>query len=437
MVLSSLKRLFFDQDYDIHTSRNGLEALELLRTTCVHAALIDLKMPEMDGLTLLREIRRRHPTIMCMMLTGHGGVREAVEAIKLGALDFLEKPYLPDDLCTRVAQLHRVWTWRAMGRKRDEVHEPGKDLDFLVGSSGAMTGLKEMIVRVAPSDSTVLVTGETGTGKELVARALHQCSARSAGPFVPVDCSTLNETVIESELFGHVKGAFTGAHASSSGLFVSADGGTLFLDEVGELPLALQPKLLRAVQEKEVRPVGGAKGRAVDVRIVAATNRSLEEEVSSARFRQDLYYRLSVVTIQVPALRDRRVDIPLLVEYFMEHYASEASSARTVSPEALELLRQHEWPGNVRELENAVQRALALARGETVLPEDLPARIRSRGPREAQSHEPPSLASMMAYERSAIENALRMADNNRRKAAGLLGIGEATLYRKIKKYLNA
>lgn len=434
MVLSSLKRLFFDHEYDIHTSPGGTEALELMRTTAVDAALIDLKMPGMDGLTLLRKIRSRHPSVMCLMLTGHGGVREAVEAIKLGALDFLEKPYHSDELCSRVAQLHRVWMWKALGHKLEAERELRDGDDPMVGASQAMVGLKQLIARAAPSDANILILGETGTGKELVARAIHSNSPRASSPFVALDCSTLNETVVESELFGHVKGAFTGAHASSSGLIASADKGTLFLDEVGELPPTLQPKLLRVLQQREVRPVGGTKSRLVDVRIVAATNRDLEQEVAGGRFRRDLFYRLGVVAMHVPPLRERREDIAPLIQYFLGRYGSRTAPEKSVSPQALELLETYAWPGNVRELENVIQRALALSLDDTITPEDLPGGIRALASKAVESPALPSPASMIEVEKNAIDNALRMSGNNRRKAAEVLGIGEATLYRKIKKY---
>lgn len=435
MVLASLRRLFFECDYSVLVAQNALEALELLKSTPVDAALIDLKMPGMDGLALLKKIRKEYPAVMCIMLTGHGGVREAVEAIRLGALDFLEKPYIPDDLFDRVAQLHQVWAWKEEGRK---LEAGGKDLnsgfDSLVGNSTAMVELKQMIAKVAPTNAGILITGETGTGKELVARAIHCHSVRAGSPFVPVDCATLNETVIESELFGHVKGAFTGAYISNPGLIASADKGSLFLDEIGELPLSIQAKLLRVLQEREVRPVGSTKSLPVDVRIVAATNRNLEKEVASGGFREDLYYRLNVISIDVPPLRERGADIDLLADFFMKRYGCETAPAPSISPAALECLRSYNWPGNIRELENVIQRAIVLARENTVFVRDLPARIGDCSVEKQESDLSLALTKMADYEKTAIENALRISGNNRRNTAQLLGIGEATLYRKLKKY---
>lgn len=432
LVLSSLKRTFFEYDYAVHTAQSGAAALSLLETAAIDAAVIDLKMPGMDGLALLREIRKKYPAVMCLMLTGHGGVRDAVEAIKLGALDFLEKPYGSDELCSRIDELRRIWEW---GGKGGPCGKAGYAFQSLLGESSVMTELRTSILQVAVAEANVLVSGETGTGKEMVARALHHHSNRSSHPFVVVDCAALSETVIESELFGHAKGAFTGAHTARSGLVVTADGGTLFLDEIGEFPLLLQPKLLRVLQEKEVRPVGSNRSRQVDVRIVSATNRDLDQEVAEGRFRRDLYYRINVIGLHSPPLRDRREDIPLLARHFLDRYLSEHTFARSISAGALDCLQSYAWPGNVRELENVIQRALVLTRGDTIAPGDLPPRIGggSIGGEPGPFQSLPQ-SGMMEIEKNAIGNALRMSGNNRKKAAQSLGISEATLYRKIRKY---
>ena len=433
-VLSSLKRVFFEDDYKIHTAGNGDQALALLSEAKVHAALIDLKMPGMDGLTLLKKMQTDHPQIMVIMLTGHGSIQEAVEAVKLGAVDFLEKPYAPEALRARIAQLHQIWNLREENRRLRSRIEFQFGFERLVGHSTAMLKLKGLIAQIGPNDAPVLIQGETGTGKELVARAIHHHSARSAGTFVPVDCAAISETVIESELFGHVKGAFTGAHMSTLGLVRSADGGTLFLDEVGELSPAIQSKLLRTIQESEVRPVGSNKAYPVDIRILAATNRDLAKEVAANNFREDLFYRLNVVVVEVPPLRERKEDIALLTNYFLKRFATDLAPAREVARQTYLCLENYDWPGNIRELENVVRRTIALGRNERIEPEDLPVNIfapAGDGPRPVET---PSGDSMAAYEKSAILNALKKSGYNRRIAAQILGIGEATLYRKIAKY---
>jgi len=433
-VLSSLKLVFFQDNYDIHTALTGEEALEAVRQARIDAALIDLKMPGMDGLTLLTKIKEVCPGILVIMLTGHGGVKEAVEAIKLGAVDFLEKPFSPEELRTRVAQLHKIWELEEENRNLRVRLAFQFGFDRLVGNSTAILRLKETVAQVGLSDTSILIQGETGTGKELVAMAIHHHSPRSRKEFVPVDCAAISETVIESELFGHVKGAFTGAHISTLGLIRSADKGTLFLDEIGELSPAIQAKLLRTIQEREVRPVGSSKSYPVDVRILAATNLDLAEEVALGNFREDIYYRLNVVTVNVPPLRDRREDIPLLAKYFVKRLAADFSPVADLSQEALICLERYNWPGNIRELENVIRRAVALGKGEMIMPEDLPPNIYVLPGKSAQAIDSLEDDSLAAYEKNAIENALTRSENNRKKAAQILGIGEATLYQKIKKY---
>ena len=433
-VLSSLKRIFFEDEYQIHTAGNGAQALELLAKIKMDAALIDLKMPGMDGLTLMKEMRKDFPQVMVIILTGHGSIQEAVEAVKLGAVDFLEKPYEPEALRNRIAQLHQIWNLREENRQLRSRIEFQFGFDRLVGNSTAMLKLKEMIAQVGPHDAPVLIQGETGTGKELVARAIHHHSARSASNFVPVDCAAISETVIESELFGHVKGAFTGAHMSTLGLVRSADGGTLFLDEVGELSPAIQSKLLRTVQESEVRPVGSNKAYPVIIRILAATNRDLAREVAGNNFREDLYYRLNVVVIEVPPLRERKDDIALLAKYFLKRFATDLTPTKDIARKTYFFLENYDWPGNIRELENVIRRAIALGRSELIEPEDLPANIFTPAGYGPGPTDIPSDDSMTSYEKSAILNALKKSGYNRRIAAQILGVGEATLYRKISKY---
>jgi len=434
-VLSSLKRVFFEEDYQIHTAKNAQEALSTVGKMRIDAAIIDLKMPGMDGLVLLKELKKDYPHIMAIMFTGHGSIQEAVEAIKLGAVDFLEKPYSPEGLRVRVAQLHRIWQLSEENRELKRKIEFQFGFDRLVGNSTAILNLKQIITQVGPGDTSILIQGETGTGKELVARAIHHHSRRSDKSFVPVDCAAISETVIQNELFGHVKGAFTGAHISTLGLVRSADKGTLFLDEIGELSPAMQAKLLRTLQESEVRPVGSSKSHKVDIRVVAATHRDLAEGIERKTFREDLYYRLNVVALNIPPLRDRKEDTSLLAKFFIKRFRSDYSPVEEISKHALIYLANYNWPGNIRELENVIRRAMALAKGKSIQPEDLPPEIYSPSDSTAiQGIEIPPDESMEAFETAAINNALSKCGNSRRKAAQILKISEATLYRKIKKY---
>ncbi len=434
LTITLLEDTFFDEDYHIHTALNGQDALACLSTEKIDVAFIDLKMPGMDGITLLKEVKSNYPEIMVMMLTGYGSIEKAIEAIKMGAVDFLEKPFSPEALRSKVAQLHQIWKLKEENRKLRSRMDFQFGFDRLVGNSTAILKLKEMIIKVSPIDVTVLIQGETGTGKELVARAIHYHSPQSENNFVPVDCAAISETVMESELFGHVKGAFTDAHASTLGLIRSADKGTLFLDEVSELSPSIQVKLLRTIQEREVRPVGESKTYHVDVRVLVASNRNLADEVARGTFREDLFFRLNVVTVNVPPLRERREDIPLLARFFLKRFSTGVSPVKYISGEAFFYLENYEWPGNIRELENVIRRAVALGKYDVIVPEDLPLNIYTPPEEVTQDVESVSDDSMEVYERTAIKNALAKSGNNRRQAAQILGIGEATLYRKISKY---
>ncbi|MDA8138678.1 MAG: sigma-54 dependent transcriptional regulator [Desulfobacteraceae bacterium] len=436
-ILSSLKRVFRNAPYDLWAAESGAAALELLHQTVVDAALVDLKMPQMDGMELLSQIRAKYPAIRVIILTGYGGVRDAVAAIKLGAVDFLEKPFEDESLRARIDQLHQLWLLERENRQLKEQMQFSFGFEQLIGTSNAILNLKRMILQVAQSEASILIQGETGTGKELVAQAIHFHSPRKSHPFVPVDCAGINETVMGSELFGHVKGAFTGAHENTPGLIRAADKGTVFLDEVGELSISMQVKLLRAIQEKEVRPVGASRSYPVDVRFLAATNRNLEEEVAQGRFRQDLFYRLNVVVMTAPPLRERLEDIPLLIRHFIHQSNNGTKPAPSISKDALACLMTYEWPGNVRELENVMRRAAAIGQGEQILLQDLPENVYTPpGMHNTSQGATPAIAndSFEAYEQAAIRNALNKCNNNRKKAALLLGIGEATLYRKLKQY---
>jgi DNA-binding NtrC family response regulator len=433
-ILSSLKRLFRNAPYQIHTADNGMAAMEILARKPIDAALVDLKMPEMDGMQLLEKIKAERPAVHVVMLTGYGGVKKAVEAIKRGAADFLQKPLESETIDARINQIYHMWRLEQENKRLRERVQFKFGYDQLIGNSTIMLKLKKMIMQAAGSDAPVLIQGETGTGKELVARAIHHHSQRQRHPFVAVDCASISETVMGSELFGHVKGAFTGAHESTRGLIRSADKGTLFLDEVGELSLSMQVKLLRTIQEREVRPVGTSQNFPVDARILAATNRNLEEEVAQGRFRQDLYYRLNVIVLGVPSLEARPEDIPLLARYFVQQFATPASTVRRISNAALGCLSSYDWPGNVRELENAIRRAVAMGQEESIGPCDLPEGLNNAGCSDLHGPDNASRDSMATYEQAAIRNALLKCEGHRKKAATMLGIGEATLYRKLNKY---
>lgn len=432
-ILAALKRVFMGQPYVLQTAGDGNKALEHMEKAHFHVALVDLKMPGIDGLELLRHIREKHPDTNVILLTAHGGVKEAVAAMKSGALDFIEKPFSPEALRSRIARLYEIWRLKEENRRLKAEMSFQFGFDRLVGNAPSMLKLKQMIVHAAPSDASILIQGETGTGKELVARAIHHHSPQSEGPFIPVDCAAISAAVIESELFGHVKGAFTGAHAPTMGLIRTAGGGTLFLDEVGELPMGIQAKLLRTLQERQVRPVGSARTYKVKIRIVAATNRDLEAEVTKGRFREDLLYRLNVVLLTVPPLRERREDISLLARHFLSHFGNDVSPVRSLSMEALNRIEHYSWPGNVRELENLLRRGVALGMQSELGIEDLPSPFSNRSddfdPNGTPRAEDDTLS---AWEKAAIRNALRKSGGKRRPAARMLKIGEATLYRKIK-----
>ena len=414
---------------------DGAAALESLARESVDAILTDLRMPKLNGLELLEAVRRSHPEIPVIMLTAHGTVGSAVEALKQGAFDYLTKPFDPDEI--RHVMEKAVSTRRLAAREArlpaDENPEP-----LLVGASALLRDVRHVIERVAPTPATVLISGESGTGKEIVARSLHRASAVRAGPFVKVNCAAIPEGLLESELFGYEKGAFTGAAARKPGRFELADGGTLFLDEIGEMPLSAQPKLLRAIQEGRFYRVGGTETVHVSVRLVAATNRDLREEVRAGRFREDLFYRLHVVPIELPPLRARPEDIPMLARLFLERFAAKLQRPVTgIDPAAMDTLRAHPWPGNIRELENAIERATLMCDATTLMPRDLPPEI-AAGTRPAST--PASAtplrerirAATQRIERDAILEALRLTEGNVTRAAKELGLSRRGLQLKMK-----
>jgi DNA-binding NtrC family response regulator len=409
------------------------EAFALLETEDFDTVLTDLRMPGMDGLALCERIVLNRPDIPVVVLTAFGTLETAVAAIRAGAYDFVTKPVDVDAL---VLVLERAVQHRALReevrRLRQALREVSAEGGW-VGESPALRRVYELIERVADSDTSVLITGESGTGKEVAARALHARGRRHAGPFVAINCAAMPEQLLESELFGHAKGAFTDAKAARTGLFTKANGGTLFLDEVGEMPLALQPKLLRALQERTVRPVGGDTEVPFDARIVAATNRDLELAVEEGRFREDLYYRLNVIGLELPPLRARGNDVLLLAQRFVEHVAARTGK-RVVgpSPAAAQRLLAYTWPGNVRELQNCIERAVALTAYEQLTVEDLPERIRDyRASNSAQADDVSELVSLEEMERRYIQRVLEAVGGSRTLASRILGVDRKTIYRKL------
>ncbi len=412
------------------------EALEILDRAPVDVVLTDLRIPELGGIELLRRIRTFYPRTAVLMLTQYGTVETAVEAMRLGAVDYLTKPFHVDDLSKRLQRVVEQIEMREENRVLREQLRTRPGFGGLIGVSPKMQRVYKLIEKVSQHHYPVLILGESGTGKEMVAKSIHYAGARAKGPFVPVDCSALVPTLIESELFGHVKGAFTGANRSKQGLMDSARGGTLFLDEIANLPVDLQAKLLRALQEKEIKPVGSTERVRTDARIIAATNQELEAAIRNGSFRQDLFFRLNVVQIKLPPLRERKRDVALLAYSFLERAAAEApngSVSFTISDEAMNRLMAYDWPGNVRELENAIERAVALGSGPVLHTGDLPTNLQhhfsDRLP--AASEE---LLPLEELERRAILRALRETAGDKLAAARMLGIGKTTLYRKLKQY---
>jgi two-component system response regulator HydG len=433
LLLRSLRRILEAGGYRTVLAESAEAALPMLSDPKLGVVLADILLGRNSGLEVLEQVKRERPEVEVIMMTGNASIENAVGCIRRGAFDYLAKPF--DDV-------HRIRNIVGKALERRALVRRNRELEMellgrngspeLVGHSSRMRTLARTIHSLRHNESHVLIRGESGTGKELVARGIHAASPRAAQQFVPVDCGALPETIIESELFGHEKGAFTGA-VGSPGLFRMADRGTLFLDEVGEIPLSVQAKLLRALQNKEVRPVGAAATVPVDIRVISATHRDLGEMVSTGAFRADLYYRLNVVRVDIPPLRERSEDIPLLVHHFFDKHRTANSRVEGIEDDALEVLIESEWPGNVRELENVVESALALAPGPRLRVADLPRTRRLVTTRSDHSlAEIP--ASLEAYERCALDRALRESAGDATAAARLLGIGRSTLYRKLAKH---
>ena len=422
--------------FTCNEAESAESAVTRLETDPPDLVLTDLKLPNQSGVALLKQVRNILPRTEIAIMTGHGSIESAVDAMKLGAYDYIEKPFRVEKmrlLLQRMAEKIRLVNENAFLRERVNTEE---NLDGIIGTSAGMQDVLRMISRLKDTRTAVLIFGESGTGKELVARAIHFRGALAQAPFVAVDCGALVPTLMESELFGYEKGAFTGATRSKSGLFQAANGGTLFLDEIGELPLEMQTKLLRVLQEKEVRPVGSNDKVNVDVRVIAATNRDLESAYREGTFRKDLYFRLNVVTVHLPPLRERRSDIPMLVHHFLNRYAP--TTHLQVTPAAMKSLLQYDWPGNVRELENCIARGVTLGAQAVIDVQDLPPSIRAEQP-TGQAMTPQDAASLSTtalaeMEKMTILRVFEQANGDKALAGKMLGISRATLYRKLKRY---
>ncbi len=440
---AAMRELLVDEigeaGYQVLQAQGGREGVDIVRREAVDLVITDLRMPDLDGFDLIRDLKASPGSPHIVMITAFGSIQSAIKAVKLGAYDYITKPFEIEELLLVLE--------KALGERdlRDQVHRLQQEVEdrfafgHIIGQSEAMREVLELVERVASSSASVLVTGESGTGKELVARALHYNSPRSERPFVPVNLAALPENLIESELFGHKKGAFTDARTDRIGLFAEADGGTIFLDEIGELAAGLQAKLLRVLQEQEIRPIGGTGTQHVDVRVVAATNRQLEEMLADGSFREDLFYRLNVIQLDIPPLRSRPDDILPLAEHFLKDACSKLDPPRaiTLSQDVQSTLLGYRWPGNVRELQNLIERGTALCRGDTIGLADLPNYVRERRDTDFLSTAAARRLSLAELEREYIERILEDESGNKTRAAQRLGLDRKTLYRKLEEYAKA
>jgi DNA-binding NtrC family response regulator len=423
------------EGYRVRTTTRGTEGVDLLRGENFDLVIADLNMPEMTGIDVLKEIKAFKREQEFVVMTAYASVDTAIEAMKQGAADYITKPFKVDEI--------KLVIEKTINHKKlqQENHELKRQLqgdnsfDKFIGNSEVVVKLKKLAQRVAGSDSTVLIRGESGTGKDLVAKAIHHHSPRSAGPFVTINCAALPETLLEAELFGHRKGSFTGAFRDKDGLFKAAAGGTFFLDEVGNTSLSIQVKLLRVLEEKRITPVGDTKPIDVDVRLIAATNADLEEEVKASRFRADLFYRLNVIPIHIPPLRERIDDIPLLVDYFIGKFGARSNSnVRKISSAAMKLLTTYPWPGNVRELENTIERAILLNRTDSLDVQDFPEKLTKAEPVTLVKESAPETPTLEFIEKAYIQYVMSQTHGKKSEAAKLLGIDSSTLYRKLERY---
>jgi len=422
------------EGYDVKTVHNGKKALQEIKESNFDVVITDIKMEGMDGIELLGAVKETNPTLPVVIMTAYASTKTAIDALNRGAFHYLIKRAKNDEIkmvIRNALDLHRVKNENVFLKKQLKKKDEFKEI---IGKSEEIQGVFNLVNKVADTDSTILISGESGTGKELIAKAIHYRSGRANAPFVSINCGALPENLLESELFGHVKGSFTGAIRDKEGMFKVASGGSFFLDEVGETTLAIQVKLLRVLQEREIIPVGGTAPIKVDVRLIAATNADLEKAVKEERFRADLYYRLNVIPVLIPPLRDRRDDIPLLVDHFL-HIATERCGRRkTVSKEAMEFLSSYDWPGNVRELENIVERACILQEGDEILAEDLPEKVRHHSQERRKIVMQETQMTLDELEKEYLVSVLEETNWQKKKASAILGINASTLYRKIQRY---
>jgi len=429
-ILDVLSIMLKREGYDVATATSGEEALEVVRTDSIDLTITDIKMMPMDGIALLERMKEIDSEIVVIMMTAYASIQTAIDAMKKGAYEYVIKPFKMDELRLLVQRGLEQRSIIQENRSLKQQIQQKYSFEHLVGTSKQMEELFAVIRKVAPTDSTVLIYGESGTGKELVARAIHYNSKRRDKPFEPINCAALPESLLESELFGHVKGAFTGAYTDKEGVFAVADKGSIFLDEISAMGMPMQSKLLRVLQEKEIKRVGDTKQRKVNVRMIAATNEKLSERVKQGTFREDLFYRLSVIPIEVAPLRDKKEDILLLVRHLLNLQRERGVGNKKVAPEAMDVLMGYGWPGNIRELENVVERAATLCEGDTITPSDLPPRLLEESAQSGRTDN--TLKSVLRdHERAHIRSILRRVDGDKRMAAEALGISIPSLYRKL------
>ena len=436
-ILDTLRILLKNEGFEVATAQGGKAGLEALKNSAPDIVLTDIRMPQVSGIEILAAVKEQDPETPVVLMTAQASLQSAIQAVNSGAFHYVQKPFSNDEivaLCRRAAEVRRLKSENKQLKqeiRRREVSGKVKPL----GKSRLFTDVLRLAEQVAPTESTVLIQGESGTGKEVIARYLHELSARAEGQFLSINCGALPESLLESELFGHVKGSFTGAVRDKQGLFAAARGGTFFLDEIGEMSPATQVKLLRVLQEREAIPVGGTEAIPVDVRVVAATNRDLEDDIKRGRFRTDLYYRLNVINIHLPPLRDRRDDIPIFVKEFLAHIAAERGEApKALASDAEDVIMVYDWPGNVRELENALERAVTLTKGDVIPRSAIPDKITERKAEPLVAERTHTNPALDVIEQAYITWVLQAEGGNKTRAAEVLGIDPSTLYRKLSRY---